>query len=885
MRWLAIFRNTLRTLLRRRQAETDLEDEFRYHLEQEIETNVRAGMPPKEARLAALRLIGPIALQQEQCRESRGTPWLDAFARDAHYSFRMLRRTPLFTAAAVITLALGIGANTTVFTFVENILLRRIPVRDPQQLVFLNWGGIVNMSYPNYVDFRDRNRAFSSLVACRYMPVSMSLQARENYRVWGYETSGNYFAALGVQPLLGRFYGPPEDDKPGASPVIVISYRFWRNRFASDPGIIERQVKINGHPFTIVGVARPGFGGTELIIAADYWAPFSMVSQLEPGSDWLHSRYSTNIWAIGRLRPGISRAQAEEDLNRIARDLASEYPDVLDRKARFRLSPPGLVGEALREPITGFGIVLMGVGGLVLLLACVNLAGMLSARAADRRREIGIRLALGAGKARLFRQLMTESLLLASGGAVLGFAIAYGACRLFSSWRINLDIPFDTVLRPDRLVLWFTAAVAVGTTVLFGLLPALQAVRADLLPSLKNAAPNRMRRWSVRDFIVTGQIALSVILVICSALMVRSLQHALSLNLGFQPAHAVSVSFDLALQGYDQARSRRFDAALVAKASGLSGIQAAGIITNFPLRIGGDSMLVSRQDRPVPPPAGRVVAMLYKISPGYLRAAGTRLLEGRDICDDDRKGSPAVGIVNRTLADLLFPKETAVGKRIRLTTDPADPGLAIVGVVERGKYESLGEDPKLAVFLPIQQTGTAETTLVARTGLPPRKAVEILRKTVLDLDPELTFYNAGSLEEQLALPLFPARAAAVVLGVFGFLALVLAATGLFALMAYAVARRTREIGIRMALGARPRVVLGSVFRRTLVLCAIGASTGALAAFAAGRLLSAVLYGIGPHDPSAYATAIALMALVALVACWRPVARAIHIDPARTLREE
>ncbi len=886
MRVLSIVRNTLRALLRRRQAEADLEDEFRDHLEREIESNITTGMAPEEARPAALRLMGPISVHQEECRDWRGAVFLETCARDVRYAVRTFRRTPLFTAAAVLTLGIGIGAITTVFTFVDNILLRPVPGRSPQQLAFLNWGEMVNTSYPNYADLRDRNRVFSSLIAYRYNPVSMSLQARENYRVWGYEATGNYFVALGIKPLLGRFFGPEEDDKPGAHPVLVVSHRFWRSRLAADPNAVGRQVKINGYPFTIIGVASPGFAGTELIVDADYWVPMSMELQVEPGNDWLHSRSARNIWTMGRLKPGVSRAQAEANLNHLARQLAATYPDVVDRKARLRLSPPGLIGQAFRGPITGFGVVLMSIGGLVLLLACVNLAGMLTARAADRRREIGLRLALGVSKTRLLRQLMTESLLLAAIGGLLGFGIAFGACRLFSSWRLNIDIPIDAALQPDALVLGFTAATALCTTLLFGLMPALQAMRTDLIPSLKNAPAHGFGRWHPRDLIVTGQIALSVILVLCSLLVARSLRHALTLNLGFKPANGVSASFDLRLQGYDRRRSRSFDAALIANASALPGIQAVGIINNLPLRIEGEEESdVSRTDRPVPPPSERRGAIIYKISPGYLQAAGTKLFLGRDFNSYDRERAPAVAIVNQAFTDLLFPKENPLGKHFRTSMNAADAGMEIVGVVETGKYEYLGEDPMPVVFLPIEQTGTAETTLVARTALPARQAAELLRKTILDLDPELTAYSVGGLKDQLALALFPARAAAIVLGSFGFLAMVLAATGLFALMAYAVARRTREIAVRIALGARPGQVLSSVLKRTLALCAFGVLLGAVATLAAGRLLSAVLYGVSPRDPVAYATTILLMAFVALLACWSPAARAIHIDPARTLREE
>ena len=885
MRWLATIGNTLRSLFRRGKVEADLEEELAQHLEREIESNIRAGMPPPEARLAALRLIGPIPLHQEECREWRGTAFIETCARDVRYALQMFRRTPLFTAAAIVTLTLGIGANTTVFTFVENILLRKLPVRGPRELRVLNWGGMQNVSYPNYADFRDRNQVFSSLIAYRFNPLSMNIQPRESYRVWGYEASGNYFETLGIQPALGRFFGPDEDNKPDANPMVVISHRFWRTRLAADSNVIGRRVKINGYPFTVIGVTPERFGGTELIVNSDYWIPMSMERQVEPGNDWLHSRYSQNVWIMGRLKNGVSKTQAEANLNQIATQLAAAYPDVIDRKDKFVLSAPGLIGQGLRKPIESFGVVLTIIGGLVLLLACVNLAGMLTARAADRRREICIRLALGAGKGRLLRQLMTESLLLALIGGLAGFGLAFVACRLFSTWQLNADLPVNTTLQPDALVLGFAAATVLATAILFGLMPALQALRTDLIPSLKTTQTARFRRWGTRDLMVTGQVALSMILVICSVLVVRSLQHALRMNLGFEPANAVSASFDLRLQGYDEKRSRTFDAALIANASVLPGMRAVGIITNLPLRIGEDNSVVTRVDRPVPPPSARRGAVIYKSSPGYLRAAGTRLLQGRDFNRYDREGAPAVAIVNQALTDFLFPNENAVGQHFRMTTSAADRGVEIVGVVETGRYESLGEDPKPVVFLPIEQTGTAETTLIARTDLPAERAAELLRKAILDLDPELTVYSVGGLGEQLALPLFPARAAAIVVGTFGFLTMVLAATGLFALMAHVVSRRTREIGIRMALGARPGTVLSSILKRTFLLCGIGVSLGTVVTLAAGRVLAAVLYGVSPRDPLTYATAIALMAVVALVACWNPASRAVRIDPARTLREE
>jgi predicted permease len=611
----------------------------------------------------------------------------------------------------------------------------------------------------------------------------------------------------------------------------------------------------------------------------------SMELQIEPGFDWVRWRTSQNAWTLGRRKPGVTRAQAEANLNQIASQLARTYPNEVSPKPRLQLSSPGLVGQALRGPIAGFGVVLAGVAGLGLLLACVNLAGMLLARASDRRREVGIRLALGASRAQLLRQLMTESLLLAASGGLLGFVLAFSACRFLSSWRPSFDIPINIALHPNTTVLSFTVAVAFFTTVLFGLTPALQAIRVDLIPSLKNEPVSaRLRRWSVRDLVVTGQIALSVTLVICSALVVRSLQHALDLNLGFNPNGAASVSFDLGRKDYTAERMRQFDADLLAKAATLPGIDSIGIVNTLPLRRdGGDSEFIWRAERPMPKPAERRVAMVYNVSPGYLRAAGTALISGRNIDNHDRSGSTPVAIVNETFAHLLFAKENPLGSHVRVSS-AAGP-IEVVGIVEDGKYQSLGEDPRPAVFLPMTQVTTRWTTLVARSSLPPSTVAALLRKTVLDLDPEITLFNAGSLKDQLALPLFPARMAATVLGVFGVFAMALAATGLFALMSYTVARRTREIGIRMALGARRAQVLSSLLGRTLLLCAAGACLGAIATLAAGRLLSAVLYGVSPRDPTTYGVALFLMIAVALLACWTPATRAIRTDPVRALREE
>jgi predicted permease len=884
MRRLEQFGNSLRALFRMSQAEQDLDDELRDHLAAETESNIRAGMTPEEARFAAQRLVGSVSLYKEECRDARSIGFFETSVRDLRYGLRMLRRTPLFTAVAVLTLAIGIGANTTVFTFVENILLRSLPAQDPERLAVINWG-IPNLSFPNYLDFRDRNQVFSEVAAYRYGPANMSAGGYANYRGYGYEATGNYFRMLGVTPYLGRFFGPQDDDQPGAHPVVVIGYKAWQGRFAGDPDVVGKTLKINGFAFSIIGVAGPAFSGTELIVEGEYWVPMCMSTEIEMGDDWTHRRTSQDAWVMGRLKPGVTVSGAEADLNRIASEIAHEHPSEVSGKERITLSRAGLIGDGLRRPVTNFGVVLMGVAGLGLLLACVNMAGMLLARASDRRREVGIRLAIGASRGQLLRQLMTESFLLAGTGGVWGYAMAVLACHFLSGWRPSMEMPVNVALVPNLAVLSFTFAMVVLATLLCGLTPAIEAVRVDLVPSLKNEpVSTRFQRWSMRDILVAGQIALSVVLVICSVLVVRSLQNALALNLGFRPENAVSLSFDLGLKGYDGEHIRRLQSALLEQVSALPGIESAGITNSLPLSTDGmDSEYLWPDGQALPKPADRIVAMLFNISDSYLQTAGTRLVAGRSFDTRDRHDGHPVAIINETSARLLFGKANPVGKVVRVST--AGSGLEIVGVAEDGKYLSLGEAPRPAVFVPISQQENRWTTLVVRTPLPPGNVIAMLRRRVLNLDPEITVFNAGSLTAHLALPLLGARMAAIVLGSLGVFAMTLAAIGLFALMSYAVSRRTREIGIRMALGATKKEVLFSFLARTVVLCGIGISAGTVITFVAGRLLSAVLYGVSPHDPVVYCVVLVLMIGVALAACWLPAARAIRIEPTVALRQD
>ena len=800
---------------------------------------------------------------------------MDQLLLDSRLALRRLRQSPGFAAAAILTLALGIGANTITFSAINKLIMRPLPVERPSELVSLNGGG--SFSYPHYKDLRDRTRTLSGLIAYRPAPVSLSL-TNANAHVFGYEVSGNYFEVLGVKALVGRALAPSDDVKRLGHPVVVLSYGAWQSRFAGDRDIVGRSVKINGLAYTILGVMPREFFGTERILAPELYVPMAQEPHIEPGNDWLENRYTWNCWLVGRLRPGVPPAQAEAELTAITAELSRDYRNL--EGLRIVLSPPGLAGNLMRRGVVSFTSVLMGIAALVLLIACTNLANLLLARASERRKEIAVRLALGAGRGRLIRQLLMESLVLSAAGALGGLFLAAWIADFIASWRPPVDFPVSVDLPVDYRVLVFTASIGLLTTLLFGLAPAIHSARTDLVSALKNAA-ERFGRWQAREFLVTAQIALSVLLLVATALVVHSLQRALTINIGFNPKNAAAVGVDLGLAGYDETRGKEFQRRLALKVAALPGVEMASIADTIPLSIDQSHTGTARLDKPQPKPNELIYANYYMVDTAYFRTMQTRLLAGRVFDAHDRADTPIVAIINRALADRLFPNEDALGHRITGSNAPAE----IVGIVEDGKYDSLSDDRQAAVFWPLLQRYNATTLVIARSPLPSDQLVRMLRDAVRELDPSLPFYQAGSLEDHMRLPLFPARCAASMLGGFGALAIVLAATGVYGVMAYAVARRRREIGIRMAIGATSAEVMRLVLRRTLVLLAIGGVLGSLAAGAAGGLLSPILYNVSPKDPAAFTLALLLMAAVALAAAWLPALHAARIEPSSALREE
>ncbi len=894
--------------------EAEIAEELSQHLEDRYAESLIRGATPEEAYRVALAELSESDLLTRELRLSErpapcesvllgsnrrnrmlGDIWLDL-----RYAVRTLGKNPGFAAIAVLTLGLGIGANTAIFSLVNTALLRPLPVERPDQLVTLNDGGERRMfpafSYPNYKDFRDRNDVFSGLIGYRFAQLSLSHDG-VNERLWGFLVTGNYFETLGVKSALGRVISADDDRSPGAHPVAVVSYKCWRQRFGGDPGVIGKNVIVNGRGYTIVGVAQSGFSGTEVIVSPEMWFPMAMQAQIEVGwfprmaqaetesnSQWLDDRERKTVSVMGRLKPGVGVRQAQTALNSIASQLEGEYPNV-NEGMRVTLFSPGLVGSAMRGAIVGFAGLLMVVVGMALLLACVNLANLLLARATERRREIAVRLALGANRFRVIRQLLTESLLLAAAGGVLGFLLAVWLAKLTVAIKLPIDVPLATELHVDIRVFIFACLVSLGAGLLFGLLPAWQATKADLGQALKNDAsfgsPHRSR---LKSGLIVLQVALSLALLVGGGLMLRALRQAQTIDLGYDPRRAIEMSFDLRLQGYGSAKGREFQKSLLERVRALPGVESAGAANIIPvdLHISSEPIFIEGQEPSRLAEAPR--ALTSNITPGYFRAMNTRLLRGRDFAEHDDDKAARVAIINETLARRFWPGADPIGKRFSLG-GPESPKMQVVGVAQDGKYTGLNENRWSFVYRPQWQYRVGPTTVVVRADSDSQKMIALVRSELQRLDPNLPIASARTLVERLSLPLLPARIVASALGGFGLLALLLAAIGIYGVMSYAVSRRTREIGVRMALGAQRGHVLRLVMGQGTALTLTGVAVGLLAAFGLTRLMKSVLFGVSATDPLTYAGVAALLTFVALLACYIPARRATKVDPMIALRCE
>jgi len=812
---------------------------------------------------------------------------MEALIKDVRYGIRNLVKRPGYTAIALITLALGIGANTAIFSLVSTVLLRPLPVPHPEQLVevygtFHQGADYTIQSYLNYKDYRDRNNVFSGLMAYRFAPMSISHENR-NERVWGFLVSGNYFDTLGVQPYLGRYFVPEEDQTPGSHPVAVITYACWQKRFASASNAIGQPLKINGKVFTVIGVTPQGFRGTEIAYAPELFVPTMMGHEIEPDSTWLEQRGDDNLFVVGRLKPGVTWAQAESALAAITLQLGKEYPHENEGRG-VRLLTPGLFIPDIRNSVISFSSVLMGVVGLVLLLACVNLANLLLARATERRKELAIRVAMGASRVRIVRQLITETLMLSLGGGLGGILIAAWINAIVSSMKLPTDLAFVIDLQLDWRVLLFAFGISLATGIAFGLLPALQSSRPDLVPALKDEKSMAgFRRSRLRNALVVVQVALSLVLLVCAGLVVRSLQVAQRTRPGFNPENAVALSYDLGLQGYTEEKGRAFHKQILERGRSLPGVRSLALVSTLPLSLDYSYSSIYVEGQAITGSTNLPVAVPNEITPNYFHTMEIPL-RGRDFSDHDDKTESRVAIVNETFAKRFFPGRDAIGARFNFN-GPDKPYWEIVGVAADGKYNSLGEDAKPAFYRPMLRDYSTSATLVARITGDSQSAIAALRNEVQHLDSTLPIYNARTLTDHMKFPLLPFRIAAIVLGSFGLLAIILAAIGIYGVMSYVVAGRTREVGVRIALGAARSNVLLLIMRQGMSLALIGMMFGLLGAFGAGQLLVKVLFGVSPADPLTFAGVSLLLALVAALACYIPARRATKVDPLVALRYE
>jgi predicted permease len=884
MEWLAELWRRAKYLFGAREFEADLEDELEFHLQLKQAENQERGLQPAEARAAAIRQLGNRTLLKEESRRMWIWSWLEAGWQDTRHAFRLMRRNPGFTLIAVASLALGLGANTVVFSVLDALLLKPLPIARPEQVYFVNGTREPWQSYPNYLDLRDRNSSFESLFAYSTDPMSLSKDGSAEL-VWGYIVTGNYFQSLGIRPAIGRFFTPAEDVHPNASPFAVLSYACWQSRFGGSPDVVGKEIRINQAKYTVLGVAPRGFHGTEIYYWPEIWVPMMMEPQIE-GGNWLDARATFNLMLNGRLKKGVTAAQAEADLNRISAQLARTY--AVDDGMQVSLAPPGLMGSRLRAPVREFAGGVMFLAVLVLLAACANLAGLLAARSADRSRDLALRVSIGAGRGRIARQMLTESLWLSLLGGLGGYSVAVVLLRALSHWRAPVEFPIQFDVAPEWRVFLFALAAAVITGLLFGIAPVRSAWKADPALALKSQAGEKPgRRWSsfsvtTRDLLLPIQVALCCVLVTASFAAARGLMRSLNAPLGFEPDGAATVSYDLSLAGYSIAQGVQFQQRAGAAVARLPGVDSVAYASSVPLSTDQSHNWVYPENTTDFRPKYAHSASWYAVSPGYFRVMGTRLLAGREFTPQDVYGKPLVAAVNETFARTVIGTTNAVGRHFR---NFGKQPIEVVAVVEDGKYGSLTEAPQPAWFVPLFQSYSSSIVIVARARRNDLELAGEMRQAVAKLDPRLPVYGVGSLRQMLGFVYLPMHAAAIALGAFGLLAIMLSVTGIYGLAAYTVSRRTREIGIRMAIGARPAQVLRLIFGRTGVLVSFGAAVGLVLGAAGAKLLASIVYQASARDPVVLIAGGLLIALIGLAAAYGPARRALRIDPVQALRAE
>ena len=869
---------------RRKQMLEELDQDIRDHIETETRDNMERGMSPEEARYAALRKFGNVMRVKEDTREVWTVVWLEQLLQDLRFALRQLRRSPGFAITTVLILALGITANVIVFGVLQAMVLRSLDVPHPDRVMQLQRTSETypSISYPEMRDVRDDNSVFSAVAAFVIEDFGLEDNGRDP-ACWGYLVSGQYFEVVGIKPFLGRLLERADDDHPGASDAAVLSWTAWKNDFGADPNIVGKTLRINKHPYTIVGVTQEGFYGTERLMQPDVFVPMASEPSVF-GVNWLEQRSNREAFSIVRIKDGVTLAQVQANLNTVADRITRQYPKE-EEGFGLKLVRPGLIGDMIGGPIRGFLVGVMGLAGIVLLAACANLGSLFAARTADRTREIAIRMAIGSSRWRILRQILVEALVISILGGACACGLSWMALTSLASWHPPTQFPFSLRVLPQPSLILIALLISVLAGVLFGLIPLRQIFNTDPNEAIKSGGNQGFagRRWALRDVLLAAQIALCCVTVTAAFVSLRGLGRALTMDMGFNPKNVVRTQFDLSQADYTSDAADHFQRELLDRVLQFPGVEAAGYASTTPLSgYQQDSLVFSEQATDFRESHEEFETFHYQVSPGYLAASGIPLLAGRDVSFSDTTKTPAVAMVNQEFARRLFHGEQVVGRYFK---NKSGVSIQIVGLIADGKQLVLGEDPKAAALFPVSQEGTTQTSLVVRTGRDPGDMTAAIRKVVRDLDHGVPIQESGTWTSQLALSLFPAQMATVALGLFGVFGLLLSITGTFGLASYTVSKRLRELSIRVALGAQAKQILSAALGRMLILLAGGSVVGMLLGAATSRILSAIVYQASAQDPLVLAAVVGTTLLAGLLSIANPVRRALHLDPARLLREQ
>ena len=803
--------------------------------------------------------------------------------QDTRFAIRQLRKSPGFTAVAVVTLALGIAANAVVFSVMNGLILRPLNVPEAKSLYGIEREGAKDLgqSYPDYLDIRDRNRSFDGVAGYSIDQVALDTGEKPS-PVWAVEATGNYFDVLRIQPYLGRFFHASDEHGPNSAPYMVLGYAYWHSHFHDDPNVVGRTVQLNRHPFTIIGVAPPAFQGTLVFFSPEFFVPIMNQEQVE-GWNGLNDRASRSVLSImGHLKPGVTPAQATADLNSIGAYLGKTYPKD-EHQTSFLLARPSLLGNQFDRPFQAFFAGLMLLAGLILLAACANLGSLFAARAADRSREVALRLALGSSRQRILRGLFTEAVLVSLSGGAVGLWASVVFLRRLSVWQPFGNFSIHAPVTPDATVYGLALLLSLVSGFLFGAVPVSQVLRANPYEVVKSGSTARVgRRITARDVLLAVQIAICAVLVTSSLVAVRGLSRALHSNFGFEPQKTMLVAADLHMAGYTGDRVPPMQKRLLDTVAAIPGVECVGLTDMLLLNEQDGSDVFTDATIDFRAANAATSAYVYHVSPEYLHAEGTVLLSGRHFSWHDDQNSPRIAIVNREFARQIFGSiESAIGGYYKM---PDGTRIQVVGVAEDGKYGTLTEDPHAAVFLPILQWPSNSNWLVVRPNRDRQQLAEVIRHTLQQLDPGLPVEVENRYDE-MATQLFPAQMASLALGVMGGIGAMLAVTGIFGMAAYSVSKRLRELGIRVALGAQRKEVLKAALGRAFKLLAYGSAAGLVLGILASRVLALIVFEATPRDPVVLAGVVLAMALLGLVATWIPARRALSVDPMRLLREE